>query len=77
MPSTRETHTTDLVGPSGITFDDRLVIRDINTAVITRIVVTHDTHLRSITVGSYGCNDFPRNVTNRKYFRSIIQMLSV
>lgn len=53
MPSHRQTQTTDSHGTSvGIDFDDKTVIRDINTATISRIVVTRDNHpyLRSITV---------------------------
>lgn len=52
MPFLRKTHTTDLQGASGAAdFDDKTVIRDINTAEISRVVVTSDNNLRSITVG--------------------------
>lgn len=55
MPSPRQIKTTESHGyAAGGDFDDKTVIRDINTAVITRIVITTESsYLRSITVGRY------------------------
>lgn len=52
MTTLRKTQTTDFVGVElGLNFNDGTIIPNINTAAITRIILTADSyHLRSITV---------------------------
>lgn len=52
MASTRSLIRTESCGPSNMKhFSDRGDITNINTTAISRIVVTHDDFIRSLTVG--------------------------
>lgn len=51
MTSTRKTVTTSSEGINlGKAFDDHLSLQNLNSAIVTRIVITYDERLRSIAV---------------------------
>lgn len=52
MAPTYDTFTTDPHGlVHGVSFNDEVAITDLNKTAISRIEVTYDTYLRSLTVG--------------------------
>lgn len=56
MAVQRKRTTTDIQGTensNGSQFDDKASLGDVDTAMVTRVVITYDDHLRSITVCPY------------------------
>lgn len=70
MLSTRNITTTGIFGhESGVDFDDIVGNPNINSTAISRIVVTYNTYISSLTVGFHGVfNSFSLTARNKVHY---------